>query len=185
MCKYFLFRLSAIVLSVFMQYIGCVISLSLSLSLFFFFFFFFFFSLRISAPISPCWVCFLFFFFNFFLRIWAPISPWYNRTGWLGVKHQLTYLFSSDFITMIVASLPTKSRADKLETGRNVTDTQTGLIRDVTNTDCPAQKGSPFHTLPTHPHPRPHLRVIATIKCRLKQTKNKTKQKTKNKKTRV
>ena len=20
------------------------------------------------------------------------VSPWYNRTGWLGVKHQLTYL---------------------------------------------------------------------------------------------
>ena len=23
------------------------------------------------------------------------VSPWYNRTGWLGVKHQLTYLRSS------------------------------------------------------------------------------------------
>ena len=27
-------------------------------------------------------------------RSLARRSPWYNRTGWLGVKHQLTYLFS-------------------------------------------------------------------------------------------
>ena len=33
-----------------------------------------------------CFVCFLLCFCLFF-----P-SPWYNRTGWLGVKHQLTYL---------------------------------------------------------------------------------------------
>ena len=25
-------------------------------------------------------------------------SPWYNRTGWLGVKHQLTYLLISSFL---------------------------------------------------------------------------------------
>ena len=25
-------------------------------------------------------------------------SPWYNRTGWLGVKHQLTYLLSLSLI---------------------------------------------------------------------------------------
>ena len=24
---------------------------------------------------------------------YVQLSPWYNRTGWLGVKHQLTYLF--------------------------------------------------------------------------------------------
>ena len=23
------------------------------------------------------------------------VSPWYNRTGWLGVKHQLTYVFTT------------------------------------------------------------------------------------------
>ena len=23
-----------------------------------------------------------------------PVSPWYNRTGWLGVKHQLIYLLN-------------------------------------------------------------------------------------------
>ena len=22
----------------------------------------------------------------------CPTSPWYNRTGWLGIKHQVTYL---------------------------------------------------------------------------------------------
>ena len=30
-----------------------------------------------------------------FQALWefsSSISPWYNRTGWLGVKHQLTYL---------------------------------------------------------------------------------------------
>ena len=26
------------------------------------------------------------------LPVPTPLSPWYNRTGWLGVKHQLTYL---------------------------------------------------------------------------------------------
>ena len=30
---------------------------------------------------SMCWCLFL-------------SSPWYNRTGWLGIKHQLTYIFS-------------------------------------------------------------------------------------------
>ena len=25
-------------------------------------------------------------------RFFGQASPWYNRTGWLGVKHQLTYL---------------------------------------------------------------------------------------------
>ena len=25
-------------------------------------------------------------------ELWICLSPWYNRTGWLGVKHQLTYL---------------------------------------------------------------------------------------------
>ena len=24
----------------------------------------------------------------------SPKLPWYNRTGWLGIKHQLTYLFT-------------------------------------------------------------------------------------------
>ena len=28
--------------------------------------------------------------FACFLHFWAN-SPWYNRTGWLGIKHQLTY----------------------------------------------------------------------------------------------
>ena len=32
------------------------------------------------------------------------ISPWYNRTGWLGVKHQLTYL-PVWFICLVYASL--------------------------------------------------------------------------------
>ena len=45
---------------------------------------------------------FLFFYFfknslnkpeTFILKSWSP-SPWYNRTGWLGVKHQVIY-FSS------------------------------------------------------------------------------------------
>ena len=25
------------------------------------------------------------------------VLPWYNRTGWLGVKHQFTYLFPDGF----------------------------------------------------------------------------------------
>ena len=29
------------------------------------------------------------------------VSPWYNRTGWLGVKHQLTYLLTPLSITEI------------------------------------------------------------------------------------
>ena len=34
------------------------------------------------------WPCFL------FATGLALLSPWYNRTGWLGVKHQLTYLLT-------------------------------------------------------------------------------------------
>ena len=37
--------------------------------------------------------------FRLFFFVFAPflplVSPWYNRTGWLGVKHQFTYLLTS------------------------------------------------------------------------------------------
>ena len=26
------------------------------------------------------------------LKIWLHLPPWYNRTGWLGIKHQFMYL---------------------------------------------------------------------------------------------
>ena len=29
-----------------------------------------------------------------FMSVLSTSSPWYNRTGWLGVKHQLTYLLT-------------------------------------------------------------------------------------------
>ena len=29
------------------------------------------------------------------VRYFCRVSPWYNRTGWLGVKHQLTYWLTS------------------------------------------------------------------------------------------
>ena len=41
------------------------------------------------ASVLLLWPCFL------FATGLALLSPWYNRTGWLGVKHQLTYLITS------------------------------------------------------------------------------------------
>ena len=37
--------------------------------------------------LAVCWGLFLFCLFS--------SSPWYNRTGWLGVKHQVTFFFCS------------------------------------------------------------------------------------------
>ena len=37
----------------------------------------------------------LFLFFYFFKSCWSFclfLSPWYNRNGWLGIKHQVSYL---------------------------------------------------------------------------------------------
>ena len=53
--------------------------------------------------------------FLFFFLFFSP-SPWYNRTGWLGVKHQLTYFFFSpslfwlgeSFITPTWGYIPAK-----------------------------------------------------------------------------
>ena len=35
----------------------------------------------------------------------TQLSPWYNRTGWLGVKHQLTYLLTQFVWTLTVTAL--------------------------------------------------------------------------------
>ena len=37
---------------------------------------------------------------NRFLHLW---SPWYNCTGWLGVKHQLTYLLTPSPLSCTIA----------------------------------------------------------------------------------
>ena len=52
------------------------------------------------CALSPSWfmlalLCFIFFYFLLLFSECCELvvrSPWYNRTGWLGVKHQLTYL---------------------------------------------------------------------------------------------
>ena len=42
---------------------------------------------------------------------WSFVSPWYNRTGWLGVKHRLTYLFTWSLAkpSLYIASLSNES----------------------------------------------------------------------------
>ena len=42
------------------------------------------------------------FYHNFGCRYLLLQSPWYNRTGWLGVKHQLTYLPTFTSISSLV-----------------------------------------------------------------------------------
>ena len=46
-------------------------------------------SLSLSLSLSPLNVL------AFWKRGSSTVSPWYNRTGWLGIKHQLTYLLTS------------------------------------------------------------------------------------------
>ena len=39
------------------------------------------------------------------LTITRTLSPWYNHTGWLGVKYQLTYLLTRTLKKMIAREL--------------------------------------------------------------------------------
>ena len=76
---------------------------------FFFFAFFFFSSCLFLVLVLPLVVVFLLHFVflhhhyhhHLLLFFFSSYSPWYNRTGWLGVKHELTYLLTSSPILVI------------------------------------------------------------------------------------
>ena len=64
---------------------------------FFFFFFDFHFSGHASVASVHCEVLWTSGLFRWLLAVFICVgccSPWYNRTGWLGVKHQVIYLLT-------------------------------------------------------------------------------------------
>ena len=75
----------------------------------------------------------VFFWFLFLFCFLVGLSPWYNCTGWLGIKHQLTDLvrFLHSFPFQMWHNLLTKSQTQKVGRPTSATSARTKRRRET------------------------------------------------------